>query len=594
MFRRLLHLLLLYCLYAQAQEQPGPLTGASQEFWRSVDGLNDAFQAGFPLSPEYILPKRAEGIPIENNKPKSLNLVIGQPQCYVAQKGTFGQEKDSRKTLYISANACEIPHYVGKEKEAPIPPNLILSVTNSSTVGCPQPSAQQTNVTRVAFDGGAAMLQLNATDDVFITISAEDPGTDFQGIYAYEVAVSTDMFYHAYEKPRPDELKELLWLDSDSGSSLLVSRNLTTDSEQSATILKEQPPYDVYINPGNDTRIWGMRYSACGLDLNANIKDTKRADSTVHTDLTTRGPGGFPKQEFYITGLNASANYTGFLVKRLTNSGKRDGEPGGGGTVFNPTSFTTTSSMCNQCTPQHYMLAPILIAVLGANCKLAVGLEFCDQIQYAVPGNPFNFTNTAALIKAYDNYAKEMYSNFEKVMMQIQCETTSTEKYSLARNCDDCRAAYKKWLCTVSMPRCEDVTSMNPNAVLRNAGQKFPDGTMDSAIVDAGLRNPAFNASRNSFIDTVIRPGPYKEILPCEEICYEVVQSCPAKIGFVCPRPHMPAFDSSYAKRDPAVPLSCNSPGEPRTPINSGSALHPWSAVMIAIYAILLGYYVMD
>lgn len=348
---RLLSILIISSICVQAQEsQFAPLAAAPQSFWQGTNALNQAFRAGFSLLQDNILPKRAEGIPLENNQPKALNLVIGQPQCYVAQKGTFGFDKDSRKTLYISANACGIPHYVGKEKEAPLPPNLILSVSNSSAVGCPLPSAQQANVTRVPFEGGAAMLQLNVTDDVYITISADDPGTDFQGVYAYRVAVSTDMFYYSYEKPRPDELKELLWLDSDSSSSLLVSRNLTTDADHSAAILKEQPPYAVYINPGNDSHIWGMRYSSCGLDLNAKIPVTlersKEANSTVHTDLTTRGPGGFPKQEFYVNGLNASANYTGFMVKLLPNSGKRDGQPGGGGTVFNPTSFSTTSSMC--------------------------------------------------------------------------------------------------------------------------------------------------------------------------------------------------------------------------------------------------------
>lgn len=43
------------------------------------------------------------------------------------------------------------------------------------------------------------------------------------------------------------------------------------------------------------------------------------------------------------------------------------------------------------------------------------------------------------------------------------------------------------------------------------------------------------NGSRTPLIDEVIKPGPYKELLPCEELCYGLVRSCPARLGFSCP-----------------------------------------------------------
>ena len=36
-------------------------------------------------------------------------------------------------------------------------------------------------------------------------------------------------------------------------------------------------------------------------------------------------------------------------------------------------------------------------------------------------------------------------------------------------------------------------------------------------------------------IDADIRPGPYKELLPCEDICYNLTRSCPAALQFACP-----------------------------------------------------------
>ena len=199
-------------------------------------------------------------------------------------------------------------------------------------------------------------------------------------------------------------------------------------------------------------------------------------------------------------------------------------------------------------------------------------LEFCDEVQYAVPGNDQRFNNTA-LAKAYDDYARSMYANFEKVMMQIACEVDSTSRYSLSRSCDDCRDAYKRWLCSVTIPRCEDFDSSSSFALVRNAGQAFPNGTTLPEGVRSELEKlPYSNASRGSFIDSQIGPGPYKEMLPCEDICYEVVQSCPAKIGFVCPQPGMVAFDYSYGRRDRnGSTMACNYPGEARTRMSAGA-----------------------
>lgn len=210
-----------------------------------------------------------------------------------------------------------------------------------------------------------------------------------------------------------------------------------------------------------------------------------------------------------------------------------------------------------------------------------------------MPGNVKKFDpNTFKLAQAYDEQAKEMYANFEKVMQNIQCEAVSTERYSLVRSCADCAKAYKKWLCSVLMPRCEDITSTNPYAIVRNAGQPFPNQTVNPDIQAIGALNPGYNASRNSFIDETIQPGPYRELLPCEDLCYELVQSCPSKIGFACPSKHMPGFNTSYAVRDWTLQEpNCNYPGEPRTRISGAGALQPSSfTALLTIYGLLMAY----
>jgi len=59
-------------------------------------------------------------------------------------------------------------------------------------------------------------------------------------------------------------------------------------------------------------------------------------------------------------------------------------------------------------------------------------------------------------------------------------------------------------------------------------------------------------------IDQSIKPGPYKELLPCDDLCFDLVRSCPAKLGFACP--NSPAKELSYGTRNPDS-LKCNFPG---------------------------------
>jgi calcium channel MID1 len=195
-------------------------------------------------------------------------------------------------------------------------------------------------------------------------------------------------------------------------------------------------------------------------------------------------------------------------------------------------------------------------------------LSFCTQTAYAVPGNPQNFPNFTSLAAFYDNATQANYQYFQYVLAQIPCETTSSAQYSLARNCSDCAAAYQEWLCSVSIPRCTDFSSDLPWLQQRAMGQPFPNGTfLAQDLIQYANNTVPLNASRNPNIDTFVQPGPYKEVLPCADLCNNLVQSCPASLGFYCPRPGRIGFNSSYGKMpDPGNPeqvgqITCNYPG---------------------------------
>ncbi|KAI8658353.1 hypothetical protein NCS55_01111400 [Fusarium keratoplasticum] len=532
---------------------------------------------------------------LDNNGPDARNLGPGKTVCYVIDKKTLldgerserditgdestdgnneGNQNSRRaeaKTVYISANTCNGPAAGTKDGKPLKMPQLTLYVSTTNKTQCPDATnfdEKNSALKEIPFVEGAVMYTLNATDTVYLSIAAPNLTRKEEAVWKYEVAISFDEYYHSYV-PNNGSV-ELLWLDSDSKSALLVSRVLSSNSTETQTIMKRPPPYEIYIGNSNLKTIDGLRHSACGLKNSADIwasnDKTGQRYNQVTMGMTLRGPGPeqLPKQQFLLEGLNSSTNYTGILVKMPTKSNKRQSTNGrtigGGGIVFQSTDFETSS---------------------GTNCMVVTDLTFCNETQYAVPGNNKKYNNTM-LAKEYDDYARTMYANFEKVLAQVACEAPPESAYSLARTCDDCREAYKRWLCTVSIPRCEDVMGGSNISIIRNAFHPFPNGTKLSADFLKGQTiKPANNASRNAFIDQTIKPGPYREMLPCEDLCYDVVQSCPAQIGFSCPQPGFQSFDVSYGQRGTGV--TCNYPGEARTKISAAGVLSPSVLLLSAV-----------
>lgn len=203
----------------------------------------------------------------------------------------------------------------------------------------------------------------------------------------------------------------------------------------------------------------------------------------------------------------------------------------------------------------------------GDNCAVIYNLSFCDETAYAVPSNPNTFPNITALAAFYDNSTQGQYTFFQNVLGQIPCETTSSAQYSLAQNCNDCIVSYKQWLCSVMIPRCTDFSSTLPWLQPRNMIQPFPNGTMlPEPLVIAANQSAFLNSSRNPNIDTVVKPGPYKEILPCDDLCYSIVRSCPSAMQFACPYRGRTGFNTSYGLRPDSSPeqagqITCNFPG---------------------------------
>ena len=111
-------------------------------------------------------------------------------------------------------------------------------------------------------------------------------------------------------------------------------------------------------------------------------------------------------------------------------------------------------------------------------------------------------------------------TNFTTSLLTSAC---GRDTYSPLQTCADCNAAYRSWLCSVSLPRCGEFTQ-TPDP------QQQPQQTL--AVPPAALApQPSGTTPRNAALGNVS----YTALLPCIEMCNAVDRACPIFLGFRCP-----------------------------------------------------------
>ncbi|KAJ6094609.1 hypothetical protein N7467_002122 [Penicillium canescens] len=436
-----------------------------------------------------------------------------------------GLEKRST-TVYLSLTTCSKPHANKTNTEDGFP-QLQVYVSKSETLQEPGPGHDDSDQDVYTAVGGYVGIEKDADSDVFIGVAAPN-STDYSGSYTYQLAASIDTYFHNVVDDDPF----LYFVDADMSAALLVTNNLTQaekGSENYQQWMNMTPPYTMFAHNINNTALVGLERSFCALDA---LSQVGRISKSVEVGMTSRGLGNRPKEQFYITGLNQSSSYNGILAMVGNSTTSGNGIVGGGGQVWKAMNFTTKAD---------------------DNCAVLFNLTFCSEVAYAVPSNPK--LSVAKLREIYDTYAANYYQNFSYSLQQVQCKTDQESMFSLAVDCDDCATAYKQWLCSVSIPRCADFNNNASYLAVRNAGQDFINGS--SLPADSPYRqHVASNTSRNTIIDTMIKPGPYKEILPCEDICSTLVKDCPSKLGFKCPSGRW--LNASYGYRNSDGDITCS------------------------------------
>ncbi|KAF9383474.1 stretch-activated cation channel mid1 [Podila verticillata] len=470
--------------------------------------------------------------------------------------------------VFISISTCSTPQ---GGSEGTCPP-LVLYVSTSASQPLPGPGQESQGVQMVAGQDGLIQFTAYTTRDLFFSL--QPPSLQgYTGDWAVEVGASSQGYVQQYQGS-----PGLLLDDTDSTSASFLTYNFTA-----------VPTFKVYLVNAN-TLPQGLTRSLCAIEVVQPVPLSKTTMTVTQTNRTSNLDGSMgteiipaeptfeqfgQRRQVLIQSLTPGTRYTAFFITDVLNQA-------GAEVMFAMTPFVTK---------RH------------DNCVLITDLTFCHEVAYAVPITPMStlpgdggagLSNSTVHqdIKAfYDNFTSNLMDNFNRVIGQYDC---TRSQYSLIRNCTDCTRAYRRWLCSASIPRCTDVEDViDPNNIgytpppppadpSQNVNPYLIDRTKGPVVVErdtASSRGAIAQLSQNPLMN----PGQYGEVLPCIDLCFDVVQSCPNFLGFNCPIKNMAG---NYAHMNPTG-FQCNGLGVVPVP-SSGTRLgRSWLGLVATLLVVV-------
>lgn len=128
-------------------------------------------------------------------------------------------------------------------------------------------------------------------------------------------------------------------------------------------------------------------------------------------------------------------------------------------------------------------------------------LSFCSMVDYAAVVDEQDLDGST-----FDATAKYYYENVNVVLQRFGCSA----KYSLY-TCDDCREAYKYWVCSVKFQPCGRFA--NPTDGIVEYSPELCSSTSSSSCIE----------------------GTTGRSRTCLSLCEDVVRKCPYVLNFQCP-----------------------------------------------------------
>ncbi|KAI0309143.1 stretch-activated Ca2+-permeable channel component-domain-containing protein [Amylostereum chailletii] len=398
----------------------------------------------------------------------------------------------SAHTLWVSIARCSSSQSAAQ-----------FFVTNSSAVATPGP------------DGGTDVFQIDVGSHGFGNWAGPiEPGAGKLAIWGAGASDTVQVgasdrgaFAHL-----PQHVDTLPFL-GDTTSNVAILYSFPSDPP---TVL--QPTYPNYTLPDADTpfpapppnpqrhtlvlsptsaALANGTQTACAL---LAAVDPKTNGSIAQTQLWLRNEEGW-RTEWVVQGLAPQTNYTVYTVQNGVN-------------VSGPIYFSTKSVVFS--------------------CSLLHGLPYCPSVSYSVPlppparGQPAHDSTT--LPKTITEPLLSYLTNFTTSLLTFAC---GRDLYSPVQSCADCQRAYRKWLCSVSFPRCGEFSTATTAGTTEDGAQSV-FAALRPQTSAAAPRNPHFPPFQNA----------YSALLPCIETCTAVDRACPDFMGFQCP---VPAFNANQS-----------------------------------------------
>jgi hypothetical protein len=258
------------------------------------------------------------------------------------------EKRQAAGSFWISANTCRQPNPppLDQAEKSSNNPQLVMYISTSSRNQRPGPDSTDglaTPPTGLLFENGFASFALQAMSDIYIGISAPNLDDGWFGSWSFELAASSNGFYHSYNGTNP----YLYMIDTDSDSALFITYNLSETNANDTDKWIRNNPFKMYAFENESiTNITGLERSMCAVQYY-----NQSTNVSMETSITTKFGGALPKAQFHLQGLKAGKTYNGFL----TVGGQQDvlRLPGnttvrGGGMIFQQFDFTTKAGKCNR------------------------------------------------------------------------------------------------------------------------------------------------------------------------------------------------------------------------------------------------------
>uniref|UniRef100_H3GX91 FZ domain-containing protein n=1 Tax=Phytophthora ramorum TaxID=164328 RepID=H3GX91_PHYRM len=166
----------------------------------------------------------------------------------------------------------------------------------------------------------------------------------------------------------------------------------------------------------------------------------------------------------------------------------------------------------------------------NAMCRYVAkdSLSFCSMVDYMAVVDADDPTGAR-----FDVKAEFYYRNVDIVLQRFGCHA----KYSVY-GCDDCREAYKYWVCSIKFQKCGSQT------VTTDRGATKLQYNTDVCDYTTTATSTATTTSKTTCVEG--SSGRYRT---CLSICEDVVRKCPYVLNFQCPTVR-PARQTSFEGLD--------------------------------------------